>query len=618
MRVPTGPANASPRRVGIANHRFRGPTALKAHWGKWAISGYLAIALLALATWLAYSNAWPNALVHDDKFFAGGWYPGGWADIPQFFMGDLWAGSGVVSGLYRPLLLTSLALESRFYGDWYAGYHLDNILLHLSVVIVLYGFLRQFARSAGETGTWSDVGALLAALVFAVHPVHTEAVNSLFNRSEMMVALAGIGGLWWFLRFLRIRPALAWLGLSLCYLLGLFSRETAILLPAIAVVLVLTLEPEPWPGRLRKCLPALWLLLPLALYLVLRAQALEPPASEGGQRLGAMARTVAMIAQAQTPRVNSLLVAAGIWGQSLSLFIWPDPLLLYHPLPSKAELWTALVVQVALLATAVIRFRAGRPSLLAGLLFFYLALLPASRILGIWGPLAVLAERYLYLAAAGLAVCLAAAFRWLGQRSRWLAIVPALVVLMLLTPQTGARNEDWASELALFESEYRNGSQGPDALRLLSAAYIRAGQHGQAASMCDSHRYDRWGANKFANHCGIAYARLGRIADAERAYLAATRGRWVDPSLYANLGRFYLQHGRREEAREQFERAVRAERTPEMRAYRRGHMLVMLYPRNRQKLNEARDQFAEAVRIQPRLAAAQSWLDRLDRTLGAH
>ena len=113
-------------------------------------------------------------------------------DLPRFFTEDLWSATGAESGLYRPLLLLSLALESGVHGNWLAGYHLDNILLHLLVTLAVYRFLRQVQRTVAEPGPSADLYPLLAALVFAVHPVHTEVVNSIFNRSEMLVALAGL------------------------------------------------------------------------------------------------------------------------------------------------------------------------------------------------------------------------------------------------------------------------------------------------------------------------------------------------------------------------------------------------------------------------------------------
>jgi len=642
---------------------------MKEAWSKLELPSYLALGLLIAATLLAYANAWPDVLVHDDKYFAGTPRQSEWADLPRFFTEDLWAATGVESGLYRPLLLLSLMVESRIHGDWMAGYHLDNILLHLLVTLAVYGFLRQLPRTAAEPGQSTDLFALLAALVFAVHPVHTEVVDSIFNRSEMLVALAGTAGLWWFMHYLETRPRRCWAGLALCYLLALFSKESGIILPAIAVALVLMLAPGSWTERIRKCLPVFWLLLPLTLYLLLRAHALAHPAAagiedaNGAARMSAqnetrietppifqaetrteappvsqaetrtetrtetqaetrtvrqaLARTSAMLGQARLPTFRILSETIGAWGQSLWLMVWPDPLLLYRDKPSLTQQRVSLVLQFMLLVAAFLLFRTGRYGLLAGLVFFYLALVPSSRIAGIGGTSSDLAERYLYFPSVGLTMSLVSGFRYLGgQRGLWPAVVSALIVLVLLTPLTWNRNNDWASEVRLLENEYHRGSQGPQTLRLLTAAYLRDGKPGPAAEVCDTKPYKGGRLRKYATHCAIAYSQLGRNEDAERAFLQAAGGRSVQPAMYANLALFYLRQGRREDARQQFERAVSAEKDPALQAYRRGEMLALLYPRNRRKLLEARSHFIEAVRLQPRLAGTREWLDRLNQKLG--
>jgi tetratricopeptide (TPR) repeat protein len=227
-----------------------------------------------------------------------------------------------------------------------------------------------------------------------------------------------------------------------------------------------------------------------------------------------------------------------------------------------------------------------------------------------------MAERYLYFPASGLAILLACGFRYLGRRyAPRYAVILTLIALTLLTPLTWNRNSEWSSELRLFESEYRNGDQSTQAARLLTAAYIEAGNAGRAAEICDAKSFENKRGGRYANHCAIAYSLLGRNEDAERAFLAATRRTSADPVIISNLAQFYLRQGRREDAARQFERAIEREHDPALQAYRRGEMLVFLYPRDRQKLLEALNQFREAVRLKPRLAVAQARLDQLDREL---
>ena len=101
---------------------------LRANWAN-ILRELFPLALLVIVSLLAYANAWPDAPVHDDKFFAGKDRFPGLIDFPRIFTEDLWAASGIRTDLYRPLLIFSLALDARVHGDWMAGYHLSNIFL---------------------------------------------------------------------------------------------------------------------------------------------------------------------------------------------------------------------------------------------------------------------------------------------------------------------------------------------------------------------------------------------------------------------------------------------------------------------------------------------------------
>jgi hypothetical protein len=199
----------------------------------------LPVASLIAVSLAAYANAWPDVAVHDDRFFAGNERFPPWTDLGRIFSEDLWAAAGIQSGLYRPMLTLSLALDAEIYGDWLAGYHLTNIMLHALAAVLVYGLVNQLLRTVeGRSASSTRIYALLAALVFAVHPIHSETVNSIYNRSEVLVAIGGAAGLWWMLRNFDSRPFRAWAGLGLAYLFALFSKESAIVIPGIAVILI--------------------------------------------------------------------------------------------------------------------------------------------------------------------------------------------------------------------------------------------------------------------------------------------------------------------------------------------------------------------------------------------
>ena len=577
----------------------------------------LPLILLAIATVAAYANAWPNVLVHDDMFFAGSARFSGITDFSRFFTEDLWAASGVHSGLYRPMLLISLFVESRLWGDWMAGYHLSNVFLHMLVTFAVFGFIRQVLRMSDTQSSSADLYALLAALVFCVHPAHTEVVNSIFNRSEILVALSGTAGLWWFLRYLDTRTFSAWGGLSVAYLFAIFSKESAIVLPGLAVSLVLIFTPGDWRNRLQKCLPVLWLLIPLALYFALRDQALATPASMATTNVTGHTEIETPVNFSSFPDWRMILKTAGVWSQSFKVLVWPWPLKLYYEDVSIMVRWAALLLHLALIAAALFGYKKKSFGLIAGLVFFYIAMLPASRFIGLLGEGPHMAERYLYFPSVGLVISLAFGLHFLGHRfGTRLALAPVMIALIVFTPICLARNAEWASEIILFESEFRKGSRDVNALRLLTGARLRQGNISRVVEICDSHVKEQKKSGRYSSHCAMAYSQLGRDEEAERAFLFATTKNPANSHTRANLAVFYLRLGRVDEGRKHYELALEAEVDPAMRAYRKGELLVIFHRNDREKLIEARAHFEEALRLQPHLALARGRLERLNQALG--
>jgi tetratricopeptide (TPR) repeat protein len=594
-------------------------TARQSKWRRYilALSPLLLIIMVAFA---AYANAWPNTLVHDDKFYRGSERFAELSNIPRYFTENAWASSGVSENLYRPLLLLSVTLDARLYGDWVAGYHLTNIALHGLVTILLFGLLVQMLRmTKGEFRTDSPV-ALLVALIFAVHPVYAEVVNSIFNRSEMLVALTGLAGLLWLLRHMNARPAVAWAGLGLAYLLALLCKESAMMLPALAVLLAWVLTPGDWRVRLQKCLPVFWLLIPLALYLGLRIQALAPVVAEGaaaevsGTGLSGMS---VMLDELEAPGGRLLMYIAGLYYESFRIMLWPVSLSIMHGTASLFSRYSGLALNLALVSFAIYEVKSKRYGFFLGLFFFYIALLPSSRIIGDPGVLPHLAERYLYFPSVGLAIVLAFGLRYLARRFDvlWLASVVVLLVMML-TPITWARNALWANEVQLFETEYSQGNYSSTVLVWLTGAHLRDSGAKRVANVCDRHIESQELNPKLSLNCAVAYKQLGRLDEAERAYLFGTAHKSTRAIAHANLGRFYLDQDRWSEAKKHFEMAVEAERLPANRAFRKGHMLVRLYPSDRQKLLEAKALFEEALELQPTFAPARHWLARVNQALG--
>jgi tetratricopeptide (TPR) repeat protein len=575
------------------------------------------VVLLAVITCLAYANAWPNALLVDDKLFVNYQAFSDFSAIPRVFGEDAWVARGLSGGLYRPMLFVSITLDANLFRDWAAGYHLVNVLLHVVLTLLVYAFVARLLEMDDKTTASNAYIAFLAALVFGVHPMHTEVVNSIFNRSILLAALGSMTGLWWLLHYLESKPLLAWAGLFLAYLFALFCRETAIVLPGIAAALVLIYSGGNFPRRVRKCLPVLILLIPMVFYLVMRDSALTTSEMGPKQNESSFSSVVAQVDSSRLLEGEIVLDVAGTWVKAFGVMLWPfEPKLSYPDSPRYLQL-TGIFIHLGLFALALFQVRRGHKGLLTGLMIFYIAMLPSSRLFGAGSIAPHLTERYLYMSSVGLTVLLAYALSYLNHRfDRLLAGAPVLLSLFLLIPVTWARNADWSNEITLFESDYNRGVHTAYLLRLLTAAHLRENNFNRVIEICEAQHVEQKIFGSFSTHCASAFSYSGRHDEAEQAYLVGTQFKGSRRLAHSNLAQHYMRQGRWDDAKIQFEKAVEVEKNPANKAHFTGYMLVHLYPSNREMLMEARSYFEEALRLQPHLDIAQTWLNRVTQALG--
>lgn len=576
-----------------------------------------ALVMLTLVCLLTFINAWPDRLVLDDKAFAGTSSELELETLSEAFSRDVWEHRDKPSGLYRPLLLINFELETKLFGDWYAGYHLVNIFLHVACTLLLFGFLRIILAQSSSHRLRLDLVALLTALVFAVHPVHTEVVNSVFNRSSLFVSLLAMSGLWCLLGQVKLRPAVAWGGLGLCYFLAMLFKESAVVIPGIAAVLLMLLTPGPPGARIRKTLPVFWLLIPLGLYLALRAHALGDPATPGGVASSATG-LVTMAEQVRPPGIQTFLGVSAVIGQALKVIAWPYPLQLFYDRPSDTMQFVYLALNLATMATSVLLLLRGRIGMALGLSFFYLAILPASRLIGDGDSLPHLAERYLYFPSIGLTITLAFLLRYLVERfSPGLVIVTTLPVVVLLAALSWERNADWGSEILLFETEYSRTKDNPHTIRLLVSAHVDAGHFDRVRDICRAETAAQQQVAIFANTCAFAFVGSRDLDMAVQSFEWAAQDNRIRPEAYSNLAKIHAARGQPQIAANYYAKLMELTEDPALKAYLQGEMFSRLGGNNAWQLQTAIHYLQQALRLKPDFPAAQELLDETQARLSS-
>ena len=186
-------------------------------WFAWLeVTPWVLPALIAAVALFVYANSFPGTFILDDFDIVANNALVNSPDLAAIFSSDYWHPLER-SGLFRPLTILSLAVNRLLLGAAPWGFHLVNVLLHSLVSLMLYLSLRAWGGGM--------LAASCAALLFAIHPVHTEVVNIVVGRSELLVALFLLSG------FIAARSAGRWANcmVVICYLAALLAKEHAIM-----------------------------------------------------------------------------------------------------------------------------------------------------------------------------------------------------------------------------------------------------------------------------------------------------------------------------------------------------------------------------------------------------
>lgn len=327
------------------------------------------------------------------------------------------------------------------------GFHVVNIALHAVNALLLFFIGRHLIRGQGRN--YSDAAPLVAALLFALHPMQTEAVTYISGRSSSLMATFYLGAM---LAYLTARP---WWQSALLFVLALATRETAVTLP-VALLLVELCRSTPWRAIARRQAPH-WAILAIAGIVVLCNERYFDLVAYGyGERsLG-----------------DNLLTQIG----AVSYLAWHlltlQGLSIDPALPTLSEWSPTLAVQLALLgallALGIANLRT-RPWIAFGILWFFLQLAPTNSIVP---RVDVVNDRQVYLACWGLFFALAAQCAQLDPAPRAGAAMAGLLCL-LFAGANMARQLDYRDEIALWQATVRTTPWNARAHNNLGYAYYQ-------------------------------------------------------------------------------------------------------------------------------------------------
>ncbi|MBL7927987.1 MAG: tetratricopeptide repeat protein [Bacteroidia bacterium] len=565
---------------------------------RWA---YLFVALLAV---LIYCNTLNHDFTVDDGTVMQNntIVKRGVSAIPEIFSTRYRAGFwDRKENLYRPLSLVMFAAEWQITGGkpWLG--HIVNVMMYaLICVLVLFLFRKLLVKH-------HPLIPFAAALLFAVHPLHTEVVANIKSRDELLCLLFSLLAMISALKYVEWKKVLWMAASAFCFLLALLSKENAIAMMAIIPLLLWFFTDEKIKGLI---LPSAMLAAVTGIYLFIRASVLQ----------GLEDQTELQIIN------NSMLGAEGfsrfmmavyLMGKYLWMHILPHPLSFDYSFNTiKSETassplaWLSLLIHAGLVVYALMGLKNKNP-LAFCILFYFGTIALVSNILFLIE--ATFAERFVFMPSLGF--CLAVALllskisklnlrekNLLQLKSNPVLSSALILILVLFSLKTISRNFDWKNNLTLlardvktypesariryaygsallFEQaipeknkEKRNRlldeaivqlekgvsilSTYADAFYHLGLAYKDKGDAVKAVAAFEAAKRSKtWTAADFYVSSGLAYGAANRYAEAIKDLHRATEIATPTGEMYNNLGMFHTESGNTDSAKYFLEKA---------------------------------------------------------------
>ena len=506
---------------------------------------------------LAFANALDGQFVYDDRLqILKNPTLNSLSNIPKMFTQGVWQFLNVsdVSApgpYYRPIFNIVLIINRHLFGLEVTGWHLVSIALHLCVVFLVY-------RLARKWGLTFEVAAA-SALLFGLHPVHSESVAWVSAIPDPLAAVFILSSLLLYERYYYsagIRKPVDRYASVVLALLAMASKEVAVIYPVFLVAREMLGRPrenysELATRLLKRTAPFFGAVV---VYLLMRYYVLGFLRQDEPKSIG-------------IPFFRVLITIPSVLFSYVRMLVAPYPLAVFYDnryveSMTDARFWAAALVITALAIAIWWAVRKNAPALLAAA-FMIIFILPTLNLKAFRSEESLLHDRYLYLSSIGFCILVAMGFDWLSaafsQRRRVFvgATAVASVVLLFLTFY---QNYSWQNEFTM--TDY--------ALRVAP----------------------RWPFTQ--NYIGAYQAEQRRFPEAERAYRAALD---IDPNYYdslSNLGDIYREEGHLREAEKYYLDAI-ADGAP----YAETHYNLAVSYVAENRLAEAEQPLKEALAIRP-------------------
>jgi len=495
---------------------------------------------------------------------------------------------------YRPIRTLSYAIDYRFSGTGPVSYHVSNIIYHALTALLAY--LVTLALIPQKTT------ALVAAFIFAVHPVHTDSVSYLSGRRDILFTLFYLAGFLCFIKYRKQNRLIYLLPALFFYLLSIGSKEMGVTLPIVFLMYdVFNQLPQTGTSSTGLCMKQAGTALKntvrrhkyfygifflCALCFSVYKIFIYPSSHQEGYYGGSMAVTFLTVGRILVQYIKLLFLPVRLVADysydafplSFSFFEW-----------RTFSSFAALLIVFLLLVKKLPRNR----WITFGGAWFFVTLLPVCHIIP---HHELLAEHYLYLPSYGFCLIAALLLTPLLTDKRYAAVTFACLVLVIsfFSLRTIDRNRDWKDGMTLWGATVKTVPRCARAQNNLGFYYLNRKQYPEAMTHLTAATGIKPGYAEPYNNLGLVFSALGDQSRAIASFIKAFKlnHQYYDP-LY-NLANALERQGSYNSAIWFYELVIRKKpRSPEI------HNNLGVVLQKQGKLEPAREQFGKALRIDP-------------------
>ena len=530
--------------------------------------------ILGIISFLVYANTLFHGFVLDDVMVLkeNTMVLQGSKAIPELLTTPHMRGYLVIpNDLYRPLSLAMFAMEVQLFGVNATAHHFFNILTFAGCVIMLFLFLNKFL------GGKRTAIAFIAALIFAVHPIHTEVVANIKSRDELMCFFFAFWSLNLFMNYMKEGKMLQLVLGAIAIFLAFISKETVIAFLGIIPLLFFVYYNE---DKKRAIFISVATVVAFLIFFAIRTSVLNTyNANQPGAGIEFIDNALVKAPNAASKFATEVVVM----GRYLKLMFIPYPLLCTYsynaiPFSSLGDIWflLSLIAYGGMIYVAITRFLKDKKDPWAFSIIFFLAtIFLFSNFPFLMG--AELAERFAFFASMGICLAAALAFeKWiLKEDAVNVASLKSSKVLMILVPltlifggMTVARNFDWKDDYTLYKADVEKSPNDSRlyhnvATAMAESMYNLEPDTSKRRQMdMDAIAYLRKGLEIYPDYSDI-HVEMGRIFDRLRQPDSAVkhdvRALELAPdnaTATNNLGSVYLSTARYPEAVQLFKRSL--------------------------------------------------------------